>query len=211
VQKLKFQRVIVSVCCGYAQTEMHSSSSDLNLCLDVDKRSLYSALFSLKYLHEGKTNMIIQYHDMKDGFYDILHSIQKYTQLPILILFQHPSPTTEVRHRQALIKAALDCIMCLTNISVVQGIHFVYDWNEKAKKTCWQKNELRSLLLKECYLSSPAPPNAITFTYDRNISYINTTVINHPVYGISKRRGWAHMKYGQERAFSVKKSPVPST
>jgi hypothetical protein len=101
--------------------------------------------------------------------------------------------------------------MCLTNISVVQGIHFVYDWNEKAKKTCWQKNELRSLLLKECYLSSPAPPNAITFTYDRNISYINTTVINHPVYGISKRRGWAHMKYGQERAFSVKKSPVPST
>jgi hypothetical protein len=186
---------------------MHSRSSDLNICLDVDKRSLYSALFSLKYLHEGKTNMIIQYHDMRKGFYDILHSIQEYTLLPILILFQHPSPTTEGRHRQALIDAALDCITCLINISVVQGIYFVYDWNEKAKKACWQKNELRNLLLKKCGLSSPAPPNAITFTRERNISYIKTTdIVDHPVYGISKRRGWAHMKSGQERAFSVIKN-----
>jgi len=206
VQKINFNRVIVSVCCGSAQTEMHSSSRDFNICLDVDKRALYSALFSLKYLHEGKSNMIIQYHDMKDGFYDILHTIQTNTQLPILILFQHPSPTTEIRHRQALIKAALHCIMCLFIIDEVQSIHFVYDWNENSN-TCWQKNELRLFLLKECYLSSAALLHSITFTDDINISYINTSMINHPVYGITKKRGWAQMKFGQERAFSVIKCP----
>lgn len=207
VQKLKFQRVIVSICCGTAQTEMHSSSRDLNICLDVDKRALYVAVFSLKYLHKSKPNTIIQYHDMEHGLYNLLHSIQANTKLPILVLFQHPSPTTEIRHRQVLIKAAFECIKCLTILDWVRSIHFVYDWSEKDGKTSWKKNELRYLLIKECYLSSQALHDAITFTEDKNISYINTSMINHPVYGISKRRGWAQMKSGQERAFSVILSP----
>ncbi len=99
VQKLKFLKVVVSVCCGSAETEMHSSSTDLNLCLNVDKRALYAAVFALKYLHRSKSNMIIQYHNMNEGFYHLLHSIQTNTELPIVILFQHPSPRTEVRHR----------------------------------------------------------------------------------------------------------------
>jgi hypothetical protein len=96
--------------------------------------------------------------------------------------------------------------MCLFIIDEVQSIHFVYDWNENSN-TCWQKNELRLFLLKECYLSSAALLHSITFTDDINISYINTSMINHPVYGITKKRGWAQMKFGQERAFSVIKCP----
>jgi hypothetical protein len=201
----KFQRIVISVCSGSAQTEMHSSPSDLNVCLDVNKRLLYSAIFSLKYLYRRKSNMIIQHYNMKEGFHHLVSTIRSYTRLPIVILFQHPSPSTQVGLHEVMIKAALEC-MYLISINVVTSIHFVYDWTTVVGKTCWQKDELRDLLIKECYVS-PSLLTSLTLTKDRKISIGKTSIIIHPVYGVTKRYGWAQMKSGKERAFSVLKNP----
>ncbi len=200
-----FERIVISVCSGSAQTEMHSSPSDLNLRLDVNKRSMYTAIFSLKYLYRRKSNMIIQHYNMKEGFHHLVSTIRSYTRLPIVILFQHPSPSTQVGLCEVMIKAALEC-MYLISINVVTSIHFVYDWTTIVGKTCWQKNELRHLLIKECYLS-PSLVTSLTLTKDRKISFGKTSIMIHPVYGVTKRYGWAQMKSGKERAFSVLKNP----
>jgi enoyl reductase-like protein len=44
----RFNRIVVSVCAGMAETELHSE--EMCICLDVDKWSFYSSHFALKFL-----------------------------------------------------------------------------------------------------------------------------------------------------------------
>jgi len=50
--------------------EMHSS--DLHVCIDIDKRALFCAKFAMSYLFRKKGNVIIQHYNIKEGLSHIL-------------------------------------------------------------------------------------------------------------------------------------------
>jgi hypothetical protein len=85
-------RMIVSVGCGRAEMEMHSCN--LYICLDIDKRALFCAKFSMRYLFRKKGNIILQHYNMNKGLSTILTQIQeKLTTVELIVLFQHPNPS----------------------------------------------------------------------------------------------------------------------
>ncbi len=67
--------IIVSVGCGRAEMEMHSS--DLHVCIDIDKRALFCAKFAESYLFRKKGNVIIQHNNINKGLSHILKKSKK--------------------------------------------------------------------------------------------------------------------------------------
>jgi hypothetical protein len=64
------KRIVVSIDRGRAQMEMHSSN--LHICLDMDKWMLFCAKFAMKYLFRKKSNPILQHFNMKEGLAELL-------------------------------------------------------------------------------------------------------------------------------------------
>ncbi len=60
-----YNKIIVSVGCGRAQMEMHSSN--LHICLNINKRTLFCTKFAMKYLFRKKSHLILQHYNMKEG------------------------------------------------------------------------------------------------------------------------------------------------
>ena len=90
------------------------------------------------------------------------------------------------------------CEMCIRKI--VSSINFVYDWHPN--RNCWERNELKTLIMRQIYWSQLLE---LHFTKDTSISIGNTSLVDHPIQGIVPRRGWALMKQGDKRSFSVYK------
>jgi hypothetical protein len=119
----KFKRIVVSVCAGMAETELHSD--DMCICLDVDKRSFFSAYFALKFLCPNKyKRLVFHRHDMSVGLYSLIKQLRNSTALPLVILFQHPSPTMN-HHKLSIVSH--DCYRALLSDNVVESVHYVYD------------------------------------------------------------------------------------
>jgi hypothetical protein len=70
------KKIIVLVGSGRAQMEMHSNN--LYVCLDIDKRALYSVKFAMKYLFRKKSNIIVQHYNIKEGLSFLLHKIHRH-------------------------------------------------------------------------------------------------------------------------------------
>lgn len=192
------KQIIVSVGCGRAQMEMYSS--DLHICLDKDKRALFCAKFATKYLFKKKSNLILQHYDMNDGLSALLSSVHIWLPwLELKVIFQHPSPSIDPRYRNALTRQISEC-MSLCAEDIVASVHFVYDWHRD--RNCWKKNELQKIIIEECGSSMIY----FTTTADRCISIDETLMVHHPIHGIVPRRGWALLKRGEERSFSVLKN-----
>jgi hypothetical protein len=190
-----FKRIVVSVCAGIAETELHSE--EMCICLDVDKRSFYSSHFALKFLLSKKGNNIIYHkHDMSVGLYSLLQVIQQSTKLPLVILFQHPCPTNNL-HKLSI--ASSDCFKALSE-SMVESVHYVYDWHSNPVKKCWNYDSLHTVITAQC---SPPILESIEFTSQRSISEMTADQVQHPVCGVVPRVGWAALKNGIEMSFSV--------
>jgi hypothetical protein len=67
--------------------------------------------------------------------------------LPIAVLFQHPSPSTEPKSINAISTAVKDCMTAL-DTKIVYFVHFIYDYHElnnswtylTLSKYCFTKN-----------------------------------------------------------------------
>ncbi len=135
--------------CGRAQMEMHSSN--LHICLDMNKRALFCAKSAMKYLFRKKSNIILQHYNMKEGLAQLITTIHtKIPSVDLIILFQHPPPSIDPLVRDILIEGTMECMsMCMMDI--VSSVHFVYDWYPN--RNCWNMNELKSLVIRESSLS----------------------------------------------------------
>ena len=191
----RFNRIVVSVCAGMAETELHSE--EMCICLDVDKRSFYSSLFALKFLlSKTANNIIFHKHDMSVGLYSLLQVIKQSTALPLVILFQHPCPT---RNLHKLSIASRDCFYALAE-TLVDSVHFVYDWHTNPVKNCWQYKNLKRIITAQC----PTPIlECLEFTFQGTISEMRAEIVQHPVCGLVPRVGWAALKNGIEVSCSV--------
>lgn len=191
----RFNRIVVSVGAGIAETEMHSE--EMCICLDVDKRSFYSSHFALKFLLSKKVNNIIYHkHDMSVCLYSLLQVIKQSTKLQLVILFQHPCPTKNL-HKLSI--ASSDCFKALSE-SMVESVHYVYDWHSYPLKKCWNYDSLHTIITAQCY---PPILESIEFTSQRTISEMTANQVQHPVFGLVPRVGWAALKNGIEMSFSA--------
>lgn len=175
---------------------MHSD--ELCLCLDIDKRSLFSSALATKYLFRDKANVVHHHHNMKDGLLAIFNLIKAKTNLPIYALFQHPSPTGGKVSRDAIANATVHCVDALLG-SVIEGIHYVHDFNTKGQ-ICWKGNELQNTCLSKCALSQR---KNLIISPARVVCTADSTFVDHPILGNVPRCGWAQFKKGDEIAFSI--------
>ncbi len=67
-----FKWIVVSVCSGRSQKEVHSD--DLCLRLDKEKWSLFATSFASKYFHRSKNNIVYCHQKMENGLLNILCS-----------------------------------------------------------------------------------------------------------------------------------------
>jgi hypothetical protein len=191
-----YNKIIVSVGCGRAQMEMHSSN--LHICLNINKHALLCAKFVMKYLFRKKSNLILQHYNIKEGLIQLSTTIHtKIPSVDLVVIFQHPSLSIDPVVRDALIGRTMWCMsMCM--IDIVSNVHFIYDWH--SNRNCWNINELKSLVIQE---SNSSHLLALTYTEDIKISIDDTLLADHPIIGIASCRGGALMKKGHERSFSV--------
>jgi hypothetical protein len=188
-------RVIVSIGSGTAETEMESG--ELCVCLDKDKKSLFTCAFAAKYLWKKHANVIFSWYDTKDGILDLLSAINFKTLLPVVVLFQHPSPSMDCKNRKNLQSTILECISAKER-NVVESIHFVFDTNLGTKGNCWKERELFSMVETLCNGNRTHQVTEPSVVSDKGV-----VVVRHPLFGDTERRGWAKMKSGVEMSFSI--------
>ena len=193
--KKKNDRVIVSIGSGRAETEMQSG--ELCVCLDKDKKSLYTCAFASKYLWKERSNIVFLRYDLKDGIFNLLSAIKGAVNLPVVVLFQHPSPSKANKNRVALKCTFRDCVLAKEQ-NIVESIHFVYDTKSETKGNCWKEKELFKVLKSMC-----SEDKKHKLTEPSVISEKGNAEVKHPLFGLTERRGWAQMKRGVEMSFSV--------
>ena len=144
-----------------------------------------------------KGNVLYHYHNMQQGLFSLLKEIRHRVDMPVAVLFQHPSPTGD---NNAIALASKDCVQALLQGACTQ-IHYVYDSHLSKKKTFWKGNQLKQLSLSRCEDLS----ESLTVTDPVTISDANECMVEHPVFGHVKKSGWALMKKGSETTFSITK------
>jgi hypothetical protein len=165
----------VSLCAGRAETEL--LSEDLCICMDVDKQALFSSLFALGYMYRKKANIIYHIPDMFVGIYSLLETIRKISELPVVVLFQHPCPT---KSKDKLSRSASDCFRALSDY-FIDSIYFVYNSHANLNKNCWNYQPLKNVLTEDCSLSILF---CIYCTSEETVSEMDSVDVRHPIFGL---------------------------
>ena len=188
----KGSKIVVSVGAGSGVTEL--SSSILTLCVDINKRSLFTGLSQI----DGEistSSTIFALMDYSTDITKLLEGIKN--ALPgkvIHVLLQHPNPSIDEDNRSKLALLFESLRLSLLN-GISYNVTFVYDFS--TNRNTWTKATLQSL-----------------FMHNSNESHFNVTVenlvsckgdnnVNHPLFGITKRYGWAAMRNCDEYSFSI--------
>eukprot|EP00804_Cyclotella_cryptica_P023294 CCRYP_000465-RA/>CCRYP_000465-RA protein AED:0.00 eAED:0.00 QI:492/1/1/1/0/0/2/21/294 len=195
-----FKNIVVSVCSGQSETEMQSQMN-LCICLDTNKKSLFASKFIYKYSPQPKgSNVLLHYFDMSKGLLQLLNTLSSRRHLPIIVLFQHPSPSPEKTSRNAIATASKDCMHALVS-GYIEEIHYVFDYNPS--KNTWSGDKLQALTHSLC--EKHIIDNTCT-SHTQTISENGDETVCHPIFGVVNRRGWALMKKGHEMAFVISKN-----
>ena len=133
----------------------------------------------------------IPFHFLTNTSSSLSTSSKQSTALPLVILCQHPCPT---RNLHKLSIASRDCFYALAE-TLVDSVHYVYDWHTNPVKKGWQYKNLKSIITAQC----PTPIlECLEFTFQRTISEMRADKVQHPVCGLVPRVGWAALKNGIE-------------
>lgn len=195
LESRKYEKLVVSIGCGSCETELHAPENHLVVCIDINRRSLFAATYN--YSRSSRKNLIISHHNMQDGVYHVLESVCATYSVPVVVLFQHPSPARDGANRWALCSAGKDCISCLLS-GHVNEIHFVFDYVQG--RNCWTKASLEKAFTKQCMPDMIAD---ILVSEPHVVSETGSKKVEHPVFGAIPRAGWADMKSGQEVSFCI--------
>ena len=119
--------------------------------------------------------------------------------MPIIVLFQHPSPSPEKTSRNAIATASSDCMHALIS-GYIAEIHYVFDYNPS--KNTWSGDKLQALVHSLC--EQHIIDNTCTL-HSLTISENGDETVCHPIFGAVDRSGWALMKKRHEMAFVISK------
>ena len=189
LNRSRFDRIVVSLCCGACETELHAPSNTLMVCLDISQACISAA--STNYSLSQKDNLILAKFDMKHTS-DLLNGITNGVRkmgivLYAAVLFQHPSPaiTKSIRSAFSACTAAL-------RAGIFSSVFIVYD--SKPGGNCWSRDSVVASFLANDLLVSE---EMIMQTGDGR-------TVMHPAIGcIIPRVGWALMKSASLKAKEV--------
>jgi hypothetical protein len=136
VKAHNFNRIVLSLCGGRGETECQAKSDDLVVCLDSDRRSLFTGKFMARLMTGIKKNVIFSLFDYSHELFDFVRLVQLASNLPVILLFQHPSPSADEKSRKALQKAVYDSAKSL-QLGYSSSIYFVFDCNSTVGKNTW--------------------------------------------------------------------------
>ncbi len=141
--------------------------------IDKDKRSLFATAFASKYFYRSKR---------ENGLLSILCPLQHICCVPLVVLFQHPSPVSRDKLSNYLAEASRQCIIALGD-GILDSIHFVYDVHEYPTKTSWKGNCLSELAVSTC---TEHQCNKNFISKPIIISPQELETVNHPVIDVTK-------------------------
>ena len=145
------------------------------------------------FFPSSRRNVIYSVFDYSDGLLEFLKDLhQRIPGIEKVILFQHPSPSPEIKSRNALETALHESSISL-KMKYASSIHFVFDYNNKVGKNTWSYDELSNLVRvsmdEESQTSFSISKKAI-------LSSPSKDYVKHPIFGKTSKVGWALMKTG---------------
>ena len=165
------------------------------LCLDKDRKAIFSGIVNLKGNCIGKKNKIFHsYFDMRKrkellDILKILHDSLPHSS--IKLLFQHPNPSIE----KTYMTTGSTCMNSL-KMGYIDEVHFVYD--VRAKTNCWSQDGIIQTFVNKKFMKG------LIISDEYIISHKHNDNVIHPIFGDTKRLGWAKMKRGCEHTFFIK-------
>lgn len=158
---------------------------------------MYCAAFVHKYLQRGRSNLLFQKFDMGKGLLTYIRKLYAATDVPIVLLFQHPSPSANSKNTNSFATATNDCALALS-LGLIKSVFFVFDHHKT--KNCWTGKSIQALCKSKwsSTLKSSVKMSPVTCICEQD-----QIQVNHPVFGIVQRAGWAKMKAGQELSFCM--------
>lgn len=169
----------MSIGCGNCDMEIQSSS--LSICLDINKRSLFCANLRIKV--EKKNNVLLRYFNWKHDLLDLFYHLSSH-KLPIInVLFQHPSPNDSLDYRESLAEAGMNCLLSL-KLGRINNLYIIFD--NIPGKHCWTSDSMEYWFTKYWCEDKIVTVNKISAALDN--------IVNHPLFGITNRKGWSLYK-----------------
>ncbi|OEU22185.1 hypothetical protein FRACYDRAFT_232339 [Fragilariopsis cylindrus CCMP1102] len=187
-------RIYVSLCCGTTATELNSN--EICLCLDMDRRSLFSASINLH--QRNKKTIFMSYYDYSNNnLTDLFQQLKETTKKRISVLYQHPSPSPAT-----LNKFSQSCSRVAASLLAghVAEICMVYD--HKSTGTCWNEGTITKAFFND--IGNEDDKALIKSTKMALICSSDSDIVHHPYFGTTNRYGWAKMKKGEEHRIFFK-------
>ena len=185
--------ITVSICAGLGVTELQSSS--LCLCLDKDKRSLQAGVMVKKFARRTSSRVVWDRFDYSQNLKDLLAAISKSLELEVIVLMQHPSPSSDGVSQ--LQKACQDITDCMED-GIVSTLCFVYDYCPN--RNTWSRSSLLRMCIPDTLLDSS---NKFGISSEVCISKKGNIKVDHPLFGHTFRYGWAKARNSDEMSFSI--------
>ena len=95
---------------------------------------------------KSKRNVIFSIFDYSDDLLKFMKELHlRVPNIEKVLLFQHPSPSSDVKSRSALKTAILESSISL-KLGYASSIHFVFDHNSTVGKNTWSYHQLTKLV-----------------------------------------------------------------
>ena len=182
------REVILSLGCGNGVTELLSSK--LCICLDVDRRAIFSGMIQM---HKSKDiNCKTTIYGVFDYSTSLLNLCKDINRLCgktkcVRVLFQHPTPSCNESIRSKLAMAISQVRTALIS-SYVNDIVFVYDTD--SQRNTWSEEYLLELIFNGIERENKTK---IMYETQPIVNY-DEDLVSHPIFDVIKKYGWAKMR-----------------
>ena len=133
------------------------------------------------------------------AIYTLFTSLKKeYPSIDIHILFQHPSPGLGERNAYSIVGE--HCINALILKHIV-CISFVFDLNPNKESKCWTYKSLCNCFLSK--INKSKVRERLIISNDIIISQVHEEMMEHPIFNVVRRKGWASLRVGNEHCFCI--------
>jgi hypothetical protein len=159
-----------------------------------------------------KKNVIFSLFDYSHELFDFVRLVQLASNLPVILLFQHPSPSADEKSRKALQKAVYDSAKSL-QLGYSSSIYFVFDCNSTVGKNTWSYLTLTNFVTRSIRSLLSESVSFVISDEETLSSPSDNEVDHHLIFGKIDKLGWALKKSGgSEVGFSLKTKMIgPST
>lgn len=158
-----------------------------------------------------KKNVIFSLFDYSHELFDFVRLVQLASNLPVILLFQHPSPSADEKSRKALQKAVYDSAKSL-QLGYSSSIYFVFDCNSTVGKNTWSYLTLTNFVTRSIR-SLLSESVSFVISDEETLSSPSDNEVDRLIFGKIDKLGWALKKSGgSEVGFSLKTKMIgPST